>query len=821
MNDESVIGGPIDSLPKSQGGVADKKDTTEVSVVSRWLKEIELAKKERESWMQDARDALRRYGERPTIRSEYGGWNDGARYNILYTNVSTLAPAYYGDSPKPQVERYFKDSDPVGRVAAMVLERAITTASKQFDINQKMLTAVQARLLPGCGQVWLRYLPHFERTPQNRYLVESESVTEDSAPAYIYEDDSSIFKGPQDDIQQDDDGRNFVPGEGEEQLVYEEVKVDNISYKDFFWSPAPAWESVRWVARRVHMTRDECIDRFGKKVGGKIQLTYSPSAIDPKDSNPERFMMFKQAEVYEIWNKSDRKVYWISAGYKEDALDTKYDLLGLEVFFPCPKPLLGATVEDSIVPIPDYEFYKAQAENLDTLAARIYWLEDACRAGGFYDGSIDQDLNRFWSEQMENKLVPIKDWAGFKGQGGVEGAIDWVPIEEIANVLQILVGQFADQKSKIDEVSGVADIMRGVSDPDETATAQAIKGGMSVNRIKPNQREVARFARDILSMTGEIIAKHFQDETISIMAGAALLPPENQQYFEPALQLLRDDELRTFRIDIETDSTISVDENAEKQTALEFMKVLSDSLKTMSEVTQGTPAYTAPMGQTILAVTRRFKFGRSLETSWEQAIDEHTKQIQQAASQPPPPSPEEVKAQAAQQLEQQKGQIQLQLAQTKGQTDMQMVQAKAQADMQIAQMKTQADAQSKQMQLQQEGQLSQAQMQQEMGLQQNKVQTEMQTAQTQNQLQAANDARDAQREDQLQRMKLQFEREKMAMEMQLEREKMQNQLKIEMMQARMDMVVEQAKLKGDLILGHHELKQKAESDKLASKQSKE
>lgn len=807
MSDESssTIGGPIDSLPKSQGGVADKKETTEVTTVQRWLKEISLAEKERETWKGQARDALRRFSEKPTARSEFSSWNDGSRYNILWSNVNTLSPAYYGDSPKTQVERYFKDSDPVGRVAAMIMERSITTAAKQFDINQKMLTAVQGRLLPGCGQVWLRYVPHFEKTPNNRRLVESQSVTEDAPPAYTLEDDGSVFDGKDSDIQTDEQG-NFIAGPETENLVYEQVDVDNVTYKDFFWSPAPSWEAVRWVARRVHMTRDECIERFGKEKGSKIQLTYSPTSQDAMEKSPERYMMFKQAIVYEIWNKSDKKVYWISPGYKEEALDTQDDLLGLEGFFPCPRPLLATTVEDSIIPIPDYEFYRAMAENLDNLAGRIYWLEDACRAGGFYDGSIDQDLNRFWNEQLENKLVPIKDWAGFKGQGGIEGAIAWVPIEEIANVLQIMVGQFDILKRKIDEISGIADIMRGVSDPDETATAQAIKGGMAVNRIKPNQREVARFARDILSLTGEIIAKHFGDETISIMAGSALLPPENQQLFEPALALLRDDELRTFRIDIETDSTIAVDENAQKQTALEYMQVLSDCLKTMNESIQGVPAYAAPMGQTILAVTRRFKFGRSLETSWEQAIDDHTKQIAAQANQPPPPTPEQIKAQAAQALEQQRGQTQLQLADKKIQGDMQIAQFKGQTDAQLTQMKGQSSAQ-----------ITQMKSQTDMARDQMGAQVDAQANQNELQVQAANDARDAQRETQANAQNMQLEREKMALQIQLEREKMHNQMQIEMMQAKMDMMVEKMKMQGELILGHAEIKQKEQSDKLAAK----
>ncbi|WP_230685885.1 hypothetical protein, partial [Streptococcus pneumoniae] len=78
------------------------------------------------------------------------------------------------------------------------------------------------------------------------------------------------------------------------------------------------------------------------------------------------------------------------------------------------------------------------------------------------------------------------------------------------------------------------------------------------------------FARDLLALAGEIIAEHFSPQTIALMVGAQEQPPEFQEAFPQAVELLRNDALRNFRVEIETDSTVSVDENTEKQQATEL-----------------------------------------------------------------------------------------------------------------------------------------------------------------------------------------------------------------------------------------------------------
>ena len=63
------------------------------------------------------------------------------------------------------------------------------------------------------------------------------------------------------------------------------------------------------------------------------------------------------------------------------------------------------------------------------------------------------------------------------------------------------------------------------------------------------------------------------------MSGANVISDtQAQQDFVAAIQLLKNDALRTFRIEIETDSTIAVNENVEKQSRIEFLSAISQFL---------------------------------------------------------------------------------------------------------------------------------------------------------------------------------------------------------------------------------------------------
>jgi hypothetical protein len=165
-------------------------------------------------------------------------------------------------------------------------------------------------------------------------------------------------------------------------------------------------------------------------------------------------------------------------------------------------------------------------------------------------------------------------------------------------------------------------------------------------------------------------------------------PPDPQQLamerFQAAIDLLKKDKLRGFRVDIETDSTIEPDAQAEKQARVEFLGAVAQFLPQALEAAAQQPKMAPLMGKMLLFGVRGFRVGRELETAMEETIADLEKM---AANPPPkPPTPEEIKAQT----EQAKAQAEVQKMQMQAQIDAataQREQEQAQADMALEQQK--------------------------------------------------------------------------------------------------------------------------------------
>ena len=72
-----------------------------------------------------------------------------------------MMPAVFGREPIPMVFRRHADRDPVGRIAAQILERALKTELEHDYFEDTMKSVTQDVLLCGRGVTWVRFEPHF------------------------------------------------------------------------------------------------------------------------------------------------------------------------------------------------------------------------------------------------------------------------------------------------------------------------------------------------------------------------------------------------------------------------------------------------------------------------------------------------------------------------------------------------------------------------------------------------------------------------------------------------------------------------------------
>src|SRR6185437_7645812 len=135
------------------------QDKYMASLKRRYLLDIELYERTYRDWETRGKGIVKRYrDERDSLQQSIG--NGDARYNILWSNVQTTLPAVFARLPKPEVSRRYKDKDPVGRVASLLLERALEYEVEQYsDYASAVQSSVEDRLLPGRGIAWIRYEP--------------------------------------------------------------------------------------------------------------------------------------------------------------------------------------------------------------------------------------------------------------------------------------------------------------------------------------------------------------------------------------------------------------------------------------------------------------------------------------------------------------------------------------------------------------------------------------------------------------------------------------------------------------------------------------
>jgi len=627
-----------------------------------WHDQLDKATKVFDKWEKRGKKVVRRYrDERDAIEMPR------MKFNILWSNISVLFPALYGRMAKPEVSRRYSDQDPVGRLASTMLERVIEYEVTQFgDFDSAMQGVVQDRLLPGRGTAWVRYEP----------IIVNEQPELTGMPEL-----------------NPDEGVEITNTEEVERVDSAHSPVDYVYWTDFLHSPARTWDEVWWVSRWVYMTPEEGIERFGD-VFKNVPLQDQNDDVDAKNPMTAKATYGKKAKVAEIWNKRTKKVCWVAKGYPQ-ALDERDDPLELEEFFPCPKPLLATTTNGSMIPVPDYCEYEDQAQELDNLTQRIYLLVKACKAVGVFNAEF-KELGRLFTEGVDNKLFPVTAWAAMSEKGGLKGAIDMMDTSAIIKTLQQLYQSREVVKQSIYEISGISDILRGSTNANETLGAQQLKANFGSLRLRATQGDVARFATDLFRIKAQIVCKFYPPELIVEMSGVMNTPEgQNPQLLQAAVQMLSNSTIRDFHIQVEADTLAQIDEQAEKQSAVEAIEAITGFLQNGLPMVQQAPEMLPLFGEMLLFTVRRFRAGRSLESSIEQAMQALQQKAQMA--QPPQQDPEMLKLQSEQQAEQMRMQAQAQTEQMKMQAQAQLEQAKAQLDMQMQEAKAQADMQLEQM----------------------------------------------------------------------------------------------------------------------------
>jgi hypothetical protein len=593
-----------------------RKDDEAPRTAKEWLEEIKQAEKDFSKYEERAKKICEIYG-----KTKYETATTDRKYAILWSNIEVLKPATYSRQPQPVVNRRFVDKDTTGREVSEVIQRCLQSIFDTANVDQCLRKVRDDFLLVGQGTAWVRYVPTFQ------------------------------------DKQFGDEQVNA--------LCSETLAFDFVHWSDFIRPKVRGWEELPWLARKVYLDRERFIARFGNKGEEALKKLKATKKYEKAAESDKNTIV-----TYEIWSKVHNKVVWIAKDY-DKKLDEKPPLYNLHGFWPCPRPAYGTLQTDTLVPIPDYVFYQDQAEEIDDLTKKISALSDALKLVGFYpagaEGEISTAIEKALNPLTGNQLIPVPAWAAFVQGGGAKQMVEWLPVENVSSVLSGCVELRKQLIDDVYQITGISDILRGEGEASETATAQNLKAQWGGIRIRDRQAEMARFARDITRIAAEIIAEKFQEDTIWALTGLkyqsqavkqqlqaaqqfsqqqpqAQLPPAVQEQMkdlpkpsqEDIMALIRDDCLRSYRVDIETDSTIEANEQQEKTSRNEFLEAVTGFVDQIMPVAQQAPMLIPAFGEMLMFVVRGYRTGRSLEDEIQNAVDEMSEHAKQMAQNPPP-----------------------------------------------------------------------------------------------------------------------------------------------------------------------------------------
>lgn len=579
-----------------------------------WKKQIESAKGAFDKYFNKAKECEKEYTA------------EGKNYNIFYSNVQTLDANLAINNPKPDIQRRFLkklDSDllrsntyaEVARILSGAVEYVVDVA----NVDKIIKKDIHNDNVVGRGVAWIEYNPT---------------------------------------IETDENGVEFIANR--------DVHLTSLKYDEYLCSTAECEADIWWKARRHLLSRKEIYDRFGYSADDR-ELQYKPS-----DDNET---VLNRGEVWEIWDKNDKKRVFILLTHKNhELLEETDNPYKLECFFPCDE-LCFIRENNSVVPVPEYLLYKKQADLLEETSKKIAQISDAIKYI-VVSGSQDKSVSNQITAAQNGDVLTIQSNGAVNS---ISEMLTVVPVDAAVNMITYLEDLKERTKNSIFEITGISDLMRGLSDPRETAKAQQIKGMFGSLRFQDKQKMVQEHRKRIYRIIAEIIAEHYDEATLSEMTCTYLPTKEeklaldaqiqglqaqgqevqqglidkyngmvNMPTWDDVINILRSDRLRNYTVDVETTAT-AFDDHEQQTEAVDSIANTYVQVAQMAD--QLSPAFLKGFIPIMRMKLSNCKLSSAISRQMEEALDEAYREVDSEAKQPPQPTPEQQKLQADMQLQ--------------------------------------------------------------------------------------------------------------------------------------------------------------------------
>lgn len=578
---------------------------------------------------------------------------------LIHANIDVLKPLVFSETPQPVVRRRFRGDGQTDETELMMAETVQRLAEYILETEQfeeAMEVARDDYLIAGRGSARVHYRADIG-------------------------------------VQQ---AQNTTTGETVEIMTKsnERVYASGTDWRGLVLAPCDKWSNMPWMAFETPTTRGEIEKRFGKEISDSMNFTRqglvmgSHGIINDDAFEDRRDVLGQDTEtgrkttspfdtvpVFEIWNKQSLEVIWWSPSYTQGVLDRTDDPLMLEDFWPMPKPLVASVKGQTMTPRPDIKYYERRAAEVQQATKKMSTILDTISVSGLYPGEFKEEVKKLLDGQ--NRMIGIAAWLKLLEKGSTNGIIQWLPLEAMISAANALAALREQSKQAMFEASGVSDVMRAQGDPNETATAQQIKGRYAGLRLSDRQKKIATYARDMIRLMVEIGVEHFDTEFLADITSLALPmteadremmlaqqqaldsayqetmqrramfeqaiksggpdvqgiqlppppePPQHERIPETSWELvhgrLRQDKGRKISISIETQSTILADEQADKEARIEFLGAFATFVSELAPLAGSGQFDYKTVKELLLFGVRGFPKSRTLESLISSLPDE-------------------------------------------------------------------------------------------------------------------------------------------------------------------------------------------------------
>jgi len=640
---------------------------------------IEDAKHYRESWLGLARkswDEIKKRQKNNRLWSVTpNSLRKRARFPAWYSVFKIRQPLVLSRPGIPIGRDTTQDgSDNIGATAALCKERLAIGLAKAFNFFEVMCDCRDDFLVTNFSTCKAYYERDEIKQKVKEYIQPRPVPNNQGGQDVVFVDgEGNIVES--DRIMQDDEGY-FVEYDEIVDVDNEKICLKHILYSEVYIDPeVTRWEDVR----RIAFATTYSYPSF-RKIFGANATTTLPTE-DRKDidaellgyatSQPKR----KQIKVFEYWDGYEKDTFWFADNgtdfitpndymfadqeIEEEALDERNGIYDLRGFLPCPqKPLIWNQSTDEFWPYTEYFQVYDLIEDIHQIFSRIFVCTRAIRSRLLFDSTIE-GLQAALNEAAEGDAIGIANLSQIlaRSGGNLANAVQYIPVGDLIEGLGQLYTALEQRLNAYYKLTGTSDLLQGlITDPTQrTFGERQMTEKYSLNQIAEPQRRMAEFVRDSYELLCEMALKNFKDSSLDMYIMPQTLPPEHQQNYKAAIGMLKEDDKR-FRLELETDSTIALNEEYDKQVRKELGDTLAMIIDKAAAISQTNPALVPLELHTAKMVIQGLRQAKMFQQEITQAIDQV---IQQSQNQPPKFD----KDQAAAQYNQQKMQSDAQLRQ--------------------------------------------------------------------------------------------------------------------------------------------------------------